>query len=784
VQPCFHCGLPVPAGAGFGFASGGEWRAFCCPGCEAVSRAISGFGLEDYYRLREAPGPRPAAEPPADLAAFDAPDVQSRFVATTAEGLLEARLLLEGLRCAACSWLVEQVVARLPGVASVDINYATRRAWLRWDPGVTRLSTVLAAIRGLGYAAWPYEEGRIALIEGRERRTLLRRLWIAGLGMMQVMMYAVPTYLADDGEITADVASLLRWAGLVLTLPVIGYSAATFFTGAWRDLRAGRLGMDVPVALGLGAAFLASVIATLSGRGEVYYDSVTMFVFLLTGGRYLELVARGRAGESLQHLARLMPQSAQRLAPGDLVVVRSGETVPADGELESDAARVSEAWLTGESRTLARTRGDPVLGGSVNDGNAFSLRVRRVGADTALSAIHRMMERALAERPRWVEAAQRASGMFVAMVLAAAAFSGLAWMWIDEPRALWIAVSVLIVTCPCAFALATPAAVAVATGRLARSSLVVSRGHAIEALAEATDFVFDKTGTLTFGRPRLLATLPLAALDEAACRAIAARIARWSSHPLDRALAAAAEAGELPLEGHETMAGSGLEARVDGQRLRLGRAGFVAELHGQPVPPVWLDVPDTIVWLGNERGWIACFRLGDALRPHAREAIDALHAMGITLHLLSGDAPAVTERIAAELGIENATARALPEEKQHYVRNLQAGGAKVAMVGDGINDAPVLAQADVSIAMGGGADIAQLRADAVLLSDTLADLVAAVKVARRARRVLRQNVAWAVAYNGIAIPLAFAGMVTPLVAGIGMSASSLIVVVNALRLRR
>ncbi|HET7730772.1 MAG TPA: heavy metal translocating P-type ATPase [Usitatibacter sp.] len=800
MQECFHCGLPVPAGAGFGFSASGTWRAFCCPGCEAISRSITGLGLDDYYRLRDQPAPTPAADSGGDdLAAFDDPLVQSRFVTDAPEGAREAQLLLEGLRCAACAWLVEQALARIDGVLELRVNFASRRARLRWDPRRVALSAVLRAVRALGYAAWPHEEGRLASIEARERRSLLRRLWVAGLGMMQVMMYAVPTYLAGDGEIGADAQSLMRWAGLLLTLPVIVYSASPFFAGALRDLRVRSLGMDVPVALGLVAAFAASVAATLAGRGEVYFDSVTMFVFLLTGGRYLEFLARCRAGDALQYLSRLVPQTAHllpaggdepssvavaRLVPGDRVLVRSGETVPADGDLECAEAIVNEAWLSGESRPLVRHRGERVLGGSVNAGSALILVVRRVGADTAISAIHRMMERALDERPRWVETAQRTSGLFVGLVLACAALGGIAWAWIDPARALWIAVSVLIVTCPCAFALATPAAVTVATGALARRNLVASRGHAIEALASATDFVFDKTGTLTYGRPRLLQTRAYGEATPAGALAVAAAIARWSSHPLDRALVmAAGDPDGVAVARHETHAGSGLEAEIDGRRVRLGRADFVAALHGRPVPLHWLDSTDSIVWLGDERGWIAAFRLGDELRPEAAAAIEALRSLGVVVHLLSGDERPVAERVARELGIGRVTGRALPEMKQRYVRDLQLAGARVAMVGDGINDAPVLAQADVSVAMGGGADIAQLRADAVLLSDSLADLVAAVRTCRRTRRVIAQNVAWALAYNAVVIPLAFLGWVTPLVAGIGMSASSLLVVANALRLK-
>jgi len=465
--------------------------------------------------------------------------------------------------------------------------------------------------------------------------------------------------------------------------------------------------------------------------------------------------------------------------------VRPGGTLPADGTLDEDLALVTEALLTGESRPVERRRGEALIGGSVNAGGPIVMRVTRVGVESTLSAIQRLMERALAERPRWVDAAQRASSVFVAFVLVAAVAAFVSWSMIDPSRALWIAVSVLIVTCPCALSLATPVALTVATGEAARRGFVVTRGHAFEALAAATDIVLDKTGTLTVGKPQLLETLVLRDGGGKRGMALAAALGRASSHPLDRALAEGSEALDVPVAtGVRMQPGEGIEAIVDGRRVRLGRRDFVAELHGRPAPLAWIHGTDTAVWLGDARGWIAAFRLGDALRPGAREAVARLRATGRNLHLLTGDDPAVAQRVAGELGIARVEARATPERKVAYIRALQLAGARVAMVGDGVNDAGSLAQADVSIAMGGGADLAQVRADAVLLSDSLADLADAARLARRARAVIRQNLAWALGYNLVVVPLAFAGLVTPLVAAIGMSASSLAVVANALRLRR
>jgi Cu2+-exporting ATPase len=819
-EECFHCGLPVPADAGFAFEANGSWRRFCCAGCEAISHAITDGGLDAYYRLRTAPGATASVASAADdFAIYDDALIQSRFVRTLEDGSHEAELVIEGIRCAACAWLLEQSVARVPGVLSASVNATTRRALVRiaeigvrgdlsdGDPAVpvadksplTPISAVFRAVRAVGYAAWPYEQERLAQVEDGERRRLLRRLWVAGLGMMQVMMYAVPAYIGAE-DVSADAASLMRWAGLVLTVPVLVYSAGPFFIGAGRELRARRPGMELPVAIGLAVAFAASAWSTVHGAGEVYFDSITMFVFLLLGGRYLEHAARTRAAQSLRHLAGWVPQSACRmrdaadtsgevvaamqLRSGDLALVRPGDTVPADGAVESDAADVSEALLTGESRVLRRVRGERLVGGSVNAGAAFAMRVTQVGAATVLSGLRRLMERAAAERPPAVEMASRVASAFVLFVLAAAIAAFAFWWSAGPSRALWIAVSVLIVTCPCALSLATPAVLTVATGALARRHFIVTRAGAIERLAAITDVVFDKTGTLTEGMPVLREVLAFGTRDAHACLQAAAAIGTLTSHPLDRAIVAAAGALPLPVRDHRIEPGHGAEATLEGRRLRLGRASFVQEITGTPAPLGALPTAETLVWLGGAEGWIAALRLGDTLRPDARDAVEALRSLGFAVHMLSGDAEQAALRAAHALGIDHVKSRATPAEKTDFVARLQASGRRVAMVGDGLNDGPVLGRADVSIAMGGGADLAQLQSDAVLLSDGLGDLVAAFRIARASRRVMRQNLGWALAYNLCVIPLAFVGAINPLAAGIGMSASSLVVVVNALRLGR
>ena len=811
-EPCYHCGLPIPAGVEFTVEIGGQRREMCCAGCQAVAHAIVDNGLADYYRHRDALPESPREALPqivADFALFDHPDVQKNFV-RRAEGVAgeherEAALILEGITCAACVWLNESHVRRQPGVTSIDINYTTRRARVRWDERVTKLSAILEAIAAIGYRAHPYDVGRSEELAQKERKTALWRLFVAGFGMMQVMMYAVPVYLAD-GDMTPDIEQLMRWASLILTVPVILYSAAPFFVSAWRDLKLHRVGMDVPVALGVGAAFAASVWATLIAAGEVYFDSVTMFVFFLLSGRYLEMMARQKAARSVETLARAIPAFATRLPSwpvssidaatervavaelraGDAVQIRPGETVPADGCVLDGESAADESLLTGESRPVPKRAGDALIGGSTNTASPLVMRVERVGEATRVAAIQRLMERAAAEKPRLVEMADRVAGRFIVALLVLAVATALAWWWIDASRALWIFVAVLVVSCPCALSLATPAALTVATGALAARGVLVTRGHAIEALARADRFIFDKTGTLTLGRMELVETIAIRG-DAARALALAAALERGSEHPIARALITGAGDPHIAVEGLRTTTGAGVEGRIEGGVWRLGRPEFVAALHGMEVAAdvqAIVGAGDTVIALGNAQGWQAFFRLSDGLRPEAAAMAAELAAAGIRLSVFSGDAPAAAARIGAALGIADARGGLSPEDKHAALKTLQLAGETVAMVGDGVNDAPVLAQAQISIAMGGGADLARANADVVLLGNNLQALPQGLALAQRTLRIVKQNLVWAFAYNFLAIPLAMAGWVTPWMAGIGMSASSLLVVLNALRLQR
>jgi Cu2+-exporting ATPase len=617
--------------------------------------------------------------------------------------------------------------------------------------------------------------------------------------MMQVMMLAAPAYLASAGEIPSDLNGLLRWASLIITVPVLAYCGGEFLAGAWRALRNRHVTMDVSVTLGLVTAFAASTWATLSGHGDVYFDSVTMFLFLLLGVRYLEQQMRFAAGNALAALASVLPASVQRftaypasrdtervstaaLRIGDYVRVAAGERVPADGSVVEGVSEVDESLMTGESRPIAKREDDRLIGGAINLTSPLVLRTEKVGGDTTVAHISRLMERALAQKPAAAVMADRAAGWFVAALLLVTAVALIYWLSAAPQRAVPVTIALLVITCPCAISLAAPAALTAAGYRLARTGLVPARPQCIERLADVTDVVLDKTGTLTEGRPALTHVVLLGGDTEATTLAIAAALECGSEHPVGRALLQASPEHPIATEVLN-QPGAGIQGIISGIMYRIGTPQFVSAIAGSfSGPPAITGEQGTVVALGSSAGWIALLRFADTLRPEALPAMRRLHSDGRRVHLLSGDSVAATASMAHSVGITRSTGDASPSRKVDYVRNLQKSGAVVAMIGDGVNDAPSLALADVSIAMGSGTDVAQSAADLLLLSRNLAAIPDALRTARRAKRIMRENFAWAALYNVIAIPVAAAGYVSPWVAAIGMSVSSLIVVANAVRL--
>ena len=788
---CWHCGEPL-RGSAIHVRVGDTSRSVCCQGCGAAVEWIVQLGLGDYYRLRTVAAPRPRPYD-AGLDAWQRPEIARHVVRDLPGGQSEAMLLIEGVRCTGCVWLIERALLGVPGVIDAKVNAAARRARVVWRAGAATLPQLLEILSRAGYRARPLDSQALDDARRREARDALKRLLVAGFGAMQSMMFAAVLYLGAIEPLDEATRGLFRWLGFLIATPVVFYSAQPFFAGAARSLAAGRLGMDVPVAIAIAAIYAASLIEALRGGGHVYFDSVSMFVFFLLAGRHLEMRARHRTGDLTDALARLAPPYALRrcpdgalervgvheLAVGDRVHVNEGGVVPADGVLESSHCRVDQALLTGESATVRRSRGERLIAGSVVEDGPAELRVDRVGKDTTLAGIAALVTRAQAERPRLARAGERAAARFVARVLALTAVTIAAWSLVDPSRAFTAALAVLVVSCPCAFALAVPSAITRALAVLARRGVLVVRPDAIETLAGATHVVFDKTGTLTEPVLAVAGIETGRGLTREAALEMAATLARESRHPAARAIAvAASDRGMSAAANVRSETGRGIEGTLGGRRLRLGRADFALE--GKPVSPRH----DDAVVLADDSGELALFRLDERLRPGARAAIDALRVQGLTVLIASGDSVRRVEAVAAQLGVREWRAGQLPADKLAWLAALQAAGACVIAIGDGVNDAPVLAGADVAVALAGGAELTQATSDIVLTGERLEVLAPAREIARETLATLRQNHRWALVYNLAAMPLAALGLVHPWLAAAGMSASSIAVVLNSLRIGR
>ncbi|MBE2245079.1 MAG: cadmium-translocating P-type ATPase [Burkholderiaceae bacterium] len=761
-----------------------------------MSGGASAAGLD----ARPAP---PAALAPGVAAALDdeAALAGSTRWRTRGDGGREGETLfaIEGIYCAACAGIIESALRVVPGVAQAEVNAASRRLQVRWDPQRTPLSALVLAVQRAGYRALPAQREDAHSALRKEARTALWRLFVAGFCMMQVMMLTLPVYVAAPGEIAPDLLALLRWATWMLTLPVMLFSAGPFFGGAWRALRQRRIGMDVPVAIGIAATFVAGTAVTFDPGGrfgaEPYLDSLTMFVTFLLAGRWLELRARARSTEALDALLLRMPDSVERLDAdgtahtvatarlrvGDRIRVAAGQAFPGDGTLQEGRTQVDEAMLSGESRPLERAPGDAVIGGSLNLGAPVVVVLGALGDGTRYAEIVDLVSRALTERPAMVRATDRIAGPFLWTVLALAAAAVAVWSVIDPPRALWVGVAVLIVTCPCALSLAAPAALLSAAGALARRGVLVQRLDAFEALAKSDVACFDKTGTLTEDR-LVPADLHLAAgADGDALKSRAASLAALSRHPLSVALAAALPAAQQHAwrEVRE-LAGQGIAATDEsGRRWRLGSPGWVGVASAPAGRPTVCLAPD-----GAAVHEQVCFEFDEALRDDAPEALAALRAQGMALRLLSGDASASARALAAKVGIAEVRGEASPQDKLDALAQWQREGHRVLMVGDGLNDAPVLARADVSFALSHGSALAQQRSDFIVLGSRLAEIPATRARAVRTMQIVRKNLLWAAMYNALCVPLALVGWLPAWAAGAGMAGSSLVVVLNALRAGR
>ena len=806
---CFHCGEVIKGDIQWHAAIDGVQQPMCCPGCKAVADTIVASGLKDYYRHRtDLPEISPAEDDSTDITArdtltlYDSDAMQRRFVARF-DGKAEATLVIDGISCAACAWLIEHRVNQLHGVEKATLNLSNHRLVVSWRDDDIRISQIFEAIYRLGYKAAPFSATAEDEQRQQESKKAIKRLAVAGIGMMQVMMMAVPLYagMAQQYEI------FMRFASMIMTTPVVLYSAKPFFEAAIRDLKTQHLTMDVPVSLAILLAFCASIWSTFNQGAEVYFDSVCMFTFLLLLGRFLEMRARHRMGKAGNNLMTLLPTVAYRLTEseddiiatediqvGDLLRIKPGQPIPADGVVSEGSSSVDEAALTGEYLPLNKTVGDALIGGTINVDSPMIMRVTATGAEAQLSTIVRLMDRAQQEKPKIALLADRIASKFVAAVLIVSASVFGFWFYQGEPDAFFIALSVLVVTCPCALSLATPTALTAATAALRERGLLISKGHVLETLNQVNRVVFDKTGTLTIGRLTLEEVKECRDLNSSELCQLVASLEAHSVHPIARAFRQFSQLGctqidstQLDITEIEHHPSQGVSGRWQGRTLRFGRPDFaIANSPDSAESNASIPQSKTGQWLllADEKGPLGWFLLDDAIRRSSAPLISALKNMNIQVSLLTGDPGNSASHVAQSIGITDFSTGLSPADKLQQVREWQAQGDTVLMVGDGINDVPVLAGADISLAVSEASDLAKTNADTLLTSGQLGVIAEALEKAVTTRRVIRQNITWALIYNLIALPLAAAGLVPPWAAAIGMSFSSLLVVLNALRLTR
>ena len=803
---CFHCGLPIPQDASFHSRLDERERDFCCFGCQSVCAAIYEAGLQGYYqRTPEGQLLAPPPQPPKDIEIYDFDDVQQEF--TTCSGdIRDINLLVEGIHCAACVWLIERGLKREHGVQAVEVNLAGKRLHLRWDNSQQKLSDLIRALTRIGYSAVPYDPESAEGAIRKTNRAMLFRLFFAGFAAMNMMWISIALYSGANED---KFREFFHWMGLLLATPTLFYSGYPFFRGALGGLRAGHLTMDMPIAIGLSVTYAYSLYVTAgSGMvGEVYFDTVTNLTFVILIGRYLEGMFRQQAVSATKRLMELQPRVAllirdgiEQMIPirgvkiGDRVLIKPGHTVPVDGVVLEGRSSIDESMLSGESAPVHKTVNSSVSAGTVNTTGALLVEVRALMQDSALSKIIRLVEEAQSSKAPIQRLADTIVPWFVLVTILCATITFFVWNSDDFEIALMAATSVLIITCPCALGMATPMSIAVASGLGAKHGILVKNGLVLETLSKVTHFVFDKTGSLTEGKMSVADVLVVGGQDVASCLRQAAAVERYSEHGIAKAIVTEADQRDLPyralaVDGFHATPGLGVEATVSGQRILLGSAEWLSS-HSVAIDAALQSKAHELeqeatscVYMAIGEMHVAVIALSDRLRSDAQQLVDELRAAGITMTLLTGDRKPVAEAVARQLGGMEVIAEVLPQDKDQVIQKLQQSGAVVAMVGDGVNDAPALIRANVGIALGSGTDVSVESADIVLMHNELDKVRQAILLSRRTLRTIKQNIGLSFVYNIIMVPLAMMAKVSPLVAAITMPISSLIVIGNAARIR-
>jgi Cu2+-exporting ATPase len=786
---CFHCGEKIPKGIDLNVKIDNIIQPMCCIGCESIATTIVDNNLTDYYRFRTEPAQKGEQLIPQQLKQnklLDDESLQEEFTYKT-DQFKETILTIDGISCAACAWLIEMQLSKENGIKAVNVNATTQRATVRWEDDKLKLSEILKNIDNIGYKALPFKASQVEESNQIQSKSFIKRLGISGILMMQVMMIAVGLYFGAFSGMSEHTELYLRWASMLLTAPIITYGAFPFYTGAINTLKMKRLSMDVPVSIAITLAFCASVWATISQQGEVYFESVSMFTFLLLIGKFLEFRARLKASHVSANLLKLMPMTAtqligdteefvaaKKLNKFDLVLIKPGETVPADGTIVSGTSQLNEAMLSGEQLPVAKTVGDIVLAGTINGDGNLTVEVKKQNQDSFLSQMIRLSESSQAHKPKLAQLSDRIAQYFVAVILLTAIFTALYWNYYLPNEAFWITLSVLVATCPCALSLATPTALTCATVTLNKKGIMIKSGHAMETIPNVNCVAFDKTGTLTTGE-FIIETVQRIDTDvsKSEVLALSAALEAHSEHPLAKAFVQYRDFS-INMTDVDVTASSGVTGIHQNITYQIGK-------------PSWLLPKDVkgyskaqCVLTQNGR-LIAAFYLTDSTRPDAIELIKSLKQKQIKTIMLSGDNISGCENVQSQLNLDAVHNSLTAQDKVNILKTQQQEHI-VAMIGDGVNDTPVFGASHISIAMGNGTDIAKNGADVILLNSDLTNITNLKTIAEKTKQIIWQNYLWAFSYNAIVLPLAVMGYITPYMAVIGMSASSILVITNSLRL--
>ncbi len=803
---CFHCNEPVPAGLNLVARINDRDEAMCCRGCQAIAEHIVELGLAGYYKHRTEYPEKPEDLLPDSLRTthlYDQQELQQNFVTDTDKELRTAHLIIEGIVCPACVWLNESYLSKIEGIKAVNVNFTTQRAIISWDNSVLSLSKILDSIVYLGYKAYPYSANQRQQTFEKERRSQLLRLAVAGLLGMQVMMIAIALYFGDWFGIKDEYRQFFYWVSLILTIPVVFYSAFPILMGAVRDLSLFRINMDVPITFGLLIALFSSCYSMISDHGgHVYFDSAVMFVFFISLGRYYEFVSRKKSMEQIDRISRIIPLMAlklfengpnkpeamiavSQLKSGDRIIVKPGEVIPVDGEVINGQSSVNESIITGESLPVHKQIGNEVLGGSTNIESPLTINVTRIGDNTTASLIARLIETASNHKPETVQLADQLASWFISLILVIAASVALFWFMNNNESWLAITLSVLIITCPCALSLATPTAIASATTALMKQGVAIVNQTAIENINKASHFIFDKTGTLTKARLSVKEIVPLHHLSKDELLSIAAALESYSEHPVGKAIVKTYnKTNNHNISNIENTPGMGIKGIINNETFYIGTEEYIAQ-HTQCRFNDELRIMKygKTVILATKEHLLGSFRLDDSIRENASKVVHKLHHLGKKVFLLSGDSDEAVKGTASTLEIKQYFSRLKPDQKLSLISDLQNAGENVCVIGDGINDSPSLAQADTSIAVANASDISKLNSDIVIMNNDISSIIKIITISDKTTRTIMFNLLWAIGYNLIAVPFAAAGYVAPWLAAIGMSLSSLIVVINSSRIR-